>query len=53
MGLMENLGRVATSYMDEKAKLQEAGEKRKRTRMGHGFWPHEVCLLYTSDAADE
>ena len=39
---MENLGRVATSYMDEKAKLQEAGEKRKRTRMGHGFWPHEV-----------
>ena len=42
MGLMENLGRVATSYMDEKAKLQEAGEKRKRTRMGHGFWPHEV-----------
>ena len=41
MGLMENLGRVATSYMDEKAKLQ-GGEKRKRTRMGHGFWPHEV-----------
>ncbi len=25
MGLMENFGRVATSYMDEKAKLEEAG----------------------------
>ena len=26
--------------MDEK--LQTTGEKRKRTRLGHGFWPHEV-----------
>ena len=42
MGLIENLGRVASVYMDEKEKLQTVGEKRKRTRMGHGFWPHEV-----------
>ena len=42
MGLVENLGRVASSYMDEKEKLQTTAEKRKRTRMGHGFWPHEV-----------
>ena len=28
--------------MDEKDKLQTVGDKRKRTRMGHGFWPHEV-----------
>ena len=42
MGIVENLGRVASSYMDEKEKLQSTGEKRKRTRLGHGFWPHEV-----------
>ena len=42
MGIVENLGRVASSYMEEKEKLQTVGEKRKRTRLGHGFWPHEV-----------
>ena len=42
MGLMENLGAVASSYMDEKEKLLTAEEKRKRTRAGHGFWPHEA-----------
>ena len=42
MGLIENLGSVASSYMDEKEKLQSADERRKRTRSGHGFWPHEA-----------
>ena len=42
MGLIENLGRVASSYMEEKEQLQIAGEKRVRTRTGHGFWPQEV-----------
>ena len=39
---MENFGRVASAYMDEKEKLQSVGEKRVRTMEGHGFWPHEV-----------
>ena len=42
MGLIDNFGRVASMYMEEKANLQEAEQKRKRTRTGHGFWPHEV-----------
>ena len=42
MGLIENLGAVASSYMDEKEKLQSADERRMRTRSGHGFWPHEA-----------
>ena len=42
MGIIENLGAVASSYMDEKERLESAEEKRKRTRSGHGFWPHEV-----------
>ena len=42
MGLMENLGRVADTYMSEKERLISADEKRERTRSGHGFWPHEV-----------
>ena len=42
MGLIENFGRVATSYMEEKEQLLEVEGKRKRTRTGHGFWPHEV-----------
>ena len=42
MGLMENFGRVASSYMDEKEKLQSAEETRVRTMSGHGFWPHEA-----------
>jgi len=37
MGLMENLGAVASTYMEEKEKLQTAEERRKRTRSGHGF----------------
>jgi Fe-S oxidoreductase len=42
MGLMENLGRVASSYMDEKENLKSADEKRVRTMTGHGLWPHEA-----------
>ena len=42
MGLMENFGRVASTYMDEKEKLQTTDEKRVRTMAGHGFWPHEA-----------
>jgi len=42
MGLIDNFGRVASMYMEEKENLQKAEEKRKRTRTGHGFWPHEV-----------
>ena len=38
MGLMENFGRVASTYMDEKDKLLVAGEKRQRERIGHAFW---------------
>ena len=34
MGIVENLGRVASSYMEEKEKLQTVGDKRKRTRLG-------------------
>ena len=37
MGLMENFGRVASTYMDEKDKLLVAGEKRQRERIGHAF----------------
>ena len=51
MGLIENLGRVASTYMDEKEKLLTVGERRHRTRMGHGFWPHEVlrdAILFSS-----
>jgi heterodisulfide reductase subunit D len=54
MGLVENLGRVASSYMDEKENLQSVSEKRKRTRMGHAFWPHEVLrdvLIFSVMAA--
>ena len=42
MGLMENLGRVADTYMEEKQRLLSAEKERVRERMGHGFWPHEV-----------
>ena len=42
MGLIENFGRVADTYMTEKEKLQDISEKRVRTMLGHGFWPHEV-----------
>ncbi|MBT4065929.1 MAG: 4Fe-4S dicluster domain-containing protein [Euryarchaeota archaeon] len=42
MGLIENLGAVASSYMDEKENLQTTDERRVRTMAGHGFWPHEV-----------
>ena len=30
MGLMENFGRVASTYMDEKDKLLVAGEKKAK-----------------------
>ncbi len=42
MGLIENFGAIASSYMEEKEKLQSADERRVRTMEGHGFWPHEV-----------
>ena len=31
MGLIDNFGRVASMYMEEKENLQKAEEKRKRT----------------------
>jgi len=42
MGLIDNFGRVAGTYMQEKEKLQSAEEKRVREMTGHPFWPHEV-----------
>ena len=42
MGLIDNFGAVASSYMEQKQQLESAEERRKRTRSGHGFWPHEV-----------
>ncbi|MDP6011663.1 MAG: hypothetical protein QF707_07720, partial [Candidatus Poseidoniaceae archaeon] len=51
MGLIENFGRVADTYMTEKAKLKDVGEKRIRTKLGHGFWPHEVlrdCIIFAA-----
>jgi len=42
MGVVENLGRVASSYMDEKENLLSSEQKRQRTMLGHAFWPHEV-----------
>ena len=42
MGMMENLGRVADTYIEEKNSLKSADEIRKRTFTGHLFWPHEA-----------
>lgn len=42
MGLIENFGKVAGTYMAEKEKLKSAGEKRQRTMIGHALWPHEA-----------
>ena len=42
MGLMENLGRIADTYVREKESLQSADNERRRVFVGHAFWPHEV-----------
>ena len=42
MGLIENLGRIADTYVREKDSLQSADEERRRVFVGHAFWPHEV-----------
>ncbi|MBT3970984.1 MAG: 4Fe-4S dicluster domain-containing protein [Euryarchaeota archaeon] len=42
MGLIENFGKVAGTYMAEKEKLKSAGEDRQRVMIGHPLWPHEA-----------
>ena len=42
MGLIENLGRIADTYVREKESLQSADQDRRRVFVGHAFWPHEV-----------
>ena len=42
MGLIENLGRIADTYVREKESLQSADTERRRVFVGHAFWPHEV-----------
>tara|TARA_B100000214_G_scaffold274575_1_gene204717 strand:- start:1291 stop:4107 length:2817 start_codon:yes stop_codon:yes gene_type:complete len=42
MGLIENLGRIADTYVREKDSLQSADNERRRVFVGHAFWPHEV-----------
>ena len=42
MGLIENLGRIADTYVREKESLQSADKDRRRVFVGHAFWPHEV-----------
>ncbi|MDP6324857.1 MAG: hypothetical protein QF684_04765, partial [Candidatus Thalassarchaeaceae archaeon] len=42
MGLIENLGRIADTYVREKESLQSADQERRRVFVGHAFWPHEV-----------
>ncbi|MDP6845272.1 MAG: hypothetical protein QF722_06980, partial [Candidatus Thalassarchaeaceae archaeon] len=42
MGIIEDLGRIADSYVREKEGLQSADKERRRVFVGHAFWPHEV-----------
>jgi len=42
MGLIENLGRIADTYIQEKEALDPAYKERRRVFMGHAFWPHEA-----------
>ena len=42
MGLIENLGKIADTYVREKDSLQSADKERRRVFVGHAFWPHEV-----------
>ena len=42
MGLIENLGRIADTYVREKDSLRSADTERRRVFVGHAFWPHEV-----------
>jgi len=42
MGLIEDLGRIADTYVREKEGLQGADKERRRVFVGHAFWPHEV-----------
>ena len=46
MGIIERLGRVADTYVDERDQLIEAEQERRRVFTGHAFWPQEV-LRYT------
>ena len=42
MGIIERLGRVADTYVDERDQLIEAEQERRRVFTGHAFWPQEV-----------
>jgi len=42
MGLIEDLGRIADTYVREKESLQSADSERRRVFLGHAFWPHEA-----------
>lgn len=42
MGMIDNFGRIADVYIQEKEKLLEAETARERTFVGHPLWPHEV-----------
>lgn len=42
MGLIENFGRVADTYIREKERLTSADVERVREQTGHPFWPSEV-----------
>ena len=42
MGLIEDLGRIADTYVREKENLHGAETERRRVFLGHAFWPHEV-----------
>ena len=42
MGLMENLGRIADTYVREKDRLVDHEKERRRVFTGHAFWPHEA-----------
>jgi len=42
VGLIENFGRVADTYIREKERLTSADAERVRLQTGHPFWPSEV-----------
>jgi len=54
MGLIENLGRIADTYVREKDSLQSVENERRRVFVGHAFWPHEVlrdAIIFAAMAA--
>ena len=53
LGIELGSTRIKAVLLDEAHQIVKSGDATWKSSLENGVWTYHICLLYTSDAADE